>query len=122
MMHVERAAKLTRERHFFRFWMPYLFQKIEVDGVKWVFLPLNRNYKPLGVLDREHVDYQTLASSHGVKFSRNPALLTGVWTNVSEDGSQLWLYSDTPTSRADYFDRFEKIMALALPILAPDER
>jgi hypothetical protein len=118
-MQLERAGKLTRERHFFRFWMPYLFQKIEVDGVRWAFLPLNRNYKPLGNLNRDYVEYDAYTISHGVKFGRNPALLEGIWTNISSDSEQLWLYEDAPKSRVDYFSRLEKLMSHALPILAP---
>ena len=121
-MQLDRAAKLTRERHFFRFWMPYLFQRLEVDGVRHAFLPLNRNYKPLGIISGDHVDYGGLALSHGVSFTRDPALLVGVWDNKSDDGSQLWLYSDSPQSRTDYFARFEKIMALSLPVLSLERR
>jgi len=116
-METERSAKLTRSGHFFRFWMPYLFQKIEVDGVKWAFLPLNRNYKPLGVVTREHVDYREFAQSHGVKFPRDPAKLIAVWNTISDDGTQLWLYEDNPRSRVDYFQRLDRLMSLSLPVL-----
>ena len=122
MMQTEKAAKLTRDRHFFRFWMPYLFQKVDVDGVKWAFLPLNRNYKPLGIIGAKHVDYRDFALSGGVRFGRNPASLNGIWTNISGDGSQLWLYADDPKTRIDYFDRLETLMSLSLPVLSVELR
>lgn len=113
------ARKLSRNRHFFRFWMPYLFQKVEVDGVKWAFVPLNRNYVPLGMTTINHIAYQDYAISHGVRFSRNPADLQGVWDHFDRGGERLWLYGDGPKSRMTYFQRLEMIMARSLPILAP---
>jgi hypothetical protein len=56
-MNKKAAARLTGMTRFFRYWMPYTFTKLEVNKRKHVYLPLNRNYKPLGVLSLETVDY-----------------------------------------------------------------
>jgi hypothetical protein len=90
--------------------------------VKWAFLPLNRNYKPLGIIAGDHVDYRDYALSHGVKFARDPSKLTGIWHNRSDDGEQLWLYADNPATRTDYFARLERIMELSLPVLSLERR
>jgi hypothetical protein len=89
--------------------MPYQFVKLEVDGPKHVYLPLNRNYKPLGVgAPREtqpHVDYMDYVGQ-AVVFSKDPHGFTEVW----HDPERLYLYSDNGSTQATYFRRLEKLM------------
>lgn len=106
---------VDRHPHFFRMWMPYVFQRIEFPGKKHAFLPLNRDYKPLGQLSGEHVDYDAHGLSHGVSFSRDPANFKDIWYNVH--GNMLWLYDDSIKSRIDYFARLERLMAKSVPLL-----
>lgn len=96
---------------FFKVWMPYLIQRIEVPGRKHAFIPLNRDYKPLGAPRVDHVDYKApdVIARHAVYFARDPAALKGVWWNVR--GNQLWLYDDSTASRVDYFARLETLMS-----------
>jgi len=95
--------------------MPYLLQKVEHPGIKWAYLPLNRNYKPLGQMTSERVDYAGYMTTHGVRFARDPALIKAVWVDAPSAGAEmLWLYSDGPTSRLDYFARFERLMSKAV--------
>lgn len=97
--------------HWFRFWMPYLFQKIDHPKIKHFYLPLNRNYKPLGVISKDWIEYEGFASSHGVAFASDPANIPNVWLPGS-----LYLYDDTTKSRRDYFTRFERLMARSIKI------
>jgi len=106
--------------HFFRFWMPYLFHRISHPKHKHAFIPLNRNYKPLGQMTKEHVDYDALAMSHGVVFARDPINYPGIWHNV--EGDHYWLYSDDPRTRMDYFKRLETLMTYDISVMKPDSR
>ena len=54
-MNVQQAHNLSDYDHWFRYWMPYKFIQVPRTEVgnkyKHVYLPLNRNYKPLGITD-----------------------------------------------------------------------
>ena len=64
----------------FKVAMPYLYHRIEVPGRKHVFLPLNRDYVPLGYRRADgFVKYEEVAERHAVYFSRDPETLEGVW-------------------------------------------
>lgn len=115
-MTVDDAASRTAGRGatcapFFRYWMPYLYQRVQLAGRKHVYLPLNRNYTPFGV--EGYADYQAYVRSHGVIFGRDPAKFQDVWWNVDEQGGRLWLYDDSAASRFDYFERLERLMLKA---------
>lgn len=119
----DQAAALTSGRGiartptFFKVWMPYLYQRVEVPGRKHAFLPLNRDYKPLGVRrDAGFVDYEEMAARCAVWFPRDPATLEGVWWNAS--GSSLWLYDDSVASRLTYFERLEKLLCRQMEMVA----
>jgi hypothetical protein len=121
MMNEKQARGLTHigtkqgGTHFFRLFMPYAFQRIDHPTRRHVFMPLNRDYKPLGHERRVHVDYEALAATHAVAFQRDPASLTDVWTRV--DGTTLWLYNDSIDSRRDYFERLARLMVHKLDLL-----
>ncbi len=127
-MNEHQAMELTASSednvgHFHKIWMPYVFQNIDVAGVKWAYLPLNRNYKPLGYTSSARVDYQDYAISHGVRFSRDPAGFSMIWVHIDDDaGGRLWLYTDGATSRTDYYRRFERLMTKSVALLAPKGR
>jgi hypothetical protein len=59
--------------------LPYHFQKLEHPVHKWLYLPFNRAYKPLGISSSvDWVKYEDYAHVAMV-FHRDPALLTDVW-------------------------------------------
>jgi hypothetical protein len=93
---------------FFRLFMPYLYQRVTVPGRKHAFLPLNRNYLPLGMRRNGWVDYKAVAGTHAVFFSRDPSTLADVWWNQS--GDSFWLYDDSAASRIGYFERLQRLM------------
>jgi hypothetical protein len=91
--------------------MPYTFSKMEVTMAKHVYLPLNRNYKPLGLTTREWVQHEPYLHQ-AVVFSSDPHDIQGVWwTKVMPSKPLLTLYNDDPESRFDYFSRLERLMS-----------
>ena len=116
-MNLTQAAKLTRNDNFFKYWMPYLFQRIESDAGKHCFLPLNRIYKPLGIVSRDWVDYNSFASTNGVIFSRDPITLKDIWIHTDPSEGRFWLYEDAQSSRTTYFSRLEKLITKSLKII-----
>lgn len=123
----DQAAALTSGRAwnapptFFRFWMPYCFQRVDHPRRKHVFIPLNRDYVPLGVLDRPTVKYATEIDRHGVAFARDPATFEGVWWHT-DGSSRLWLYDDSAASRFDYFARLEALMLKGVDLVVDPNR
>ncbi len=113
------VRNLTRMDQWFRYWMPYQFKKIDDEKRKHVYLPLNRDYKPLGYINaRDYLDYAAFRS-HAVVFSRNPSTFADVWTNHVG----LYLYNDSHESRLDYFVRLDRLMSHSLKLLEkPDRR
>lgn len=101
---------------FFKLFMPYCIQRVDVPGRKHAFLPLNRDYAPLGMRRGEHRSYEDMMPTHGVYFSRDPAKLEGIWHNMR--GGQMWLYDDSVESRVDYFARLEKLMSRQMEMVA----
>ncbi len=119
----DQAAGLTcghgmgRTPTFFKIWMPYLYQRVGVAGRKHAYLPLNRDYVPLGFRRQDgFVNYDETALRHAVYFSRDPSALKDVWWNQL-DGS-LWLYDDSTQSRLDYFERLERLMTRKMEMVA----
>lgn len=103
----KQADGLTDSESWFRFHMPYSLVKLIHPRLKHVWLPLNRNYKPLGVVEPDHVDYQ-LSIGQAMAFKKSPHDLTGVWTANNDE--HLYLYDDTQESRIDYFARLERLL------------
>ncbi|MEN2746444.1 hypothetical protein [Sphingomonas sp. T9W2] len=95
---------------FFRVFMPYVIQRVHTPGHKHAFLPLNRDYLPLGLRRDGSVTYADYMPTHGVFFARDPAKFADVFWEP-ESGDQLWLYDDSPASRVDYFARLERLMS-----------
>lgn len=111
-MNVDEASRLvftaSEGTTFFKIWMPYAYVRLEEPSRKHTFLPLNRNYKPLGYARPEFVQYADYLDTHAVVFSRDPAGFNDIWSNISNAG-MLWLYDDNPKSRLDYFARLERL-------------
>lgn len=121
----EQAGSLTAGTSFgchpfFKYWMPYLFQRVQHPTRKHVFLPLMRDYKPLGYVGGGRVDYEQVALTHGVVFSRDPASFQDIWWN-SDSAGRFWLYDDSAASRFDYFERLERLLLKANTLLAMEK-
>ena len=112
------ARKLAFKGHWFRIWMPYCFEELSA-GKKTVWMPLNRNYKPLGHSGGEYVDYENFIAQ-AIQFSRDPRTFKGIWIDAPMPNStQLWLYEDASSSRIDYFARLEKLVAKQPKLFGP---
>ena len=111
------ARRLTNTPHWFRFWLPYQFVKLELETRKHVYLPLNRNYKPLGYLGKDFLKYEDYASQ-AVVFGSDPSGFKGVW----HDPAGLYLYDDNPRSRRDYFERLDKLLSRTMSLYGRTER
>jgi hypothetical protein len=107
------ASRLTIQERWFRYWMPYTFSQLEVMGQSHVYLPLNRNYNPLGVWSRRGapIDYRKY-SDQALVFPSDPRKFEGVWYKQT-----LYLYEDDPNSRLDYFERLERLMSRSVNLL-----
>jgi hypothetical protein len=102
-------SDLMSKDHMFRYFLPYCYRKIE--GVKGhVYIPLNRNYLPLGVIGMKDVgpegfdDTYSGFKSHWITFKKDPLEFQDVWAE-----QPLYLYrnkDDHPT----YFARLERLM------------
>lgn len=75
------ANNLAMKGQWFRIWMPYSFVKLDAPPKKHVYLPLNRNYKPLGYAGREHLDYEAYRAQ-AVQFKTDPKKFAGIWTLI----------------------------------------
>jgi hypothetical protein len=112
-MNIGQARRLSSGNQWFRYWIPYKFEPILKSKHKHAYLPLNRNYKPLGHRSiKDVVDYDAYPSQ-AVIFSSDPHLFADIWM----PGDLLYLYDDTWTSRLDYFTRFERLMLHSLKVL-----
>lgn len=101
------AAGLTDHDHWFRTNMPYAIARID----KKVWLPINRDYKPLGMAKTEsHARYDQYRDK-AITFSSDPTTFEGIF--ISGDADTLWLYNDGTESRRDYMERLERLLSKA---------
>jgi hypothetical protein len=105
--------------------MPYCFIELQPNGKKKAYLPVNRNYKPLGIASKEWVDYEKFRNQ-AVIFRSDPKTFRGIWNTVyAGDGDghcdMLYLYEDAHTSRTDYFERLEKLALQNMKLVGPSE-
>jgi hypothetical protein len=110
-MRKDYAARLTATDQWFRIWLPYTFVKLEAAEHDHVYLPLSRDYKPLGLKSKDWVDYHDFIEQ-AVVFAEDPHTLENVW-HFSET---LHLYGDDPKSRNDYFERFERLLSRSVKL------
>ena len=87
---------------WFRFWVPYNFSKLENDRFNHVYLPLNRDYRPLGVT--ENVTYQDYIAQ-ALVFMNDPAKFKDVWV----PGKPLYLYDGSTESLLTLGERFMRL-------------
>ena len=97
--------------------MPYCFQHLETRGRKFIYLPLNRNYKPLGQTSDKWVNYGKYIDQ-AVIFGSDPASFKNIWYS-NNDAKQFYLYSDSSISRREYFERLGRLMSKAPKIVTP---
>ena len=105
--------KISQGDQWFRYWMPYQFVKLEHTKYQHVYLPVNRNYKPLGIVAKDNVDYEKYMPQAAV-FDENPVSFQNVWW----EESGLYLYSDAPESRINYFDRLGRLLVRSVRLEA----
>jgi hypothetical protein len=114
-----KQARLVTTNKWFRMFMPYTFTRLHGAKRPLTFLPLNRNYKPLGVCSRDWVKYADY-ESQAMVFAVDPRKFKGVWETIRID--DLWLYSDGPKSRVDYFERLAKLFTYKIGVDSPSSR
>lgn len=105
MMNLKDAARLSSLDAWSRYGLPYAFKRLSTVGGH-VWLPLNRDYKPIG---QDGEDF----ASGPVRFAVDPTTLRGIW-HGSVEGQTLYLYDDAPESRVDYFARLERLFSYTL--------
>jgi len=76
-----------------RIYDPYCYFKLDI-GVEDAYLPLNRNYKPIGVGGRDWVDYGAYAKQYNAYVILKPKFIARVFVEQEEDKSHLYTYSD----------------------------
>jgi hypothetical protein len=118
LVNSKQASDLTNMEQWFRYWMPYYFEHLKDEKRKHVYLPVNRDYKPLGIVSMKHVDYDDFRDQAMV-FSSDPTLLNDVWVPGRQP---LFLYNDDPESRRDYFVRFEKLLSRSIKLATKPKR
>ena len=112
--------KITREDQWFRYWMPYVFVKIDHPKLKHVYLPLNRNYKPLGQSTDKFVDYMEYLDQ-AIIFKRSPDTLEDIWMPEDTPENYYYLYTDSQSSRNSYGRRFQSLMEKSVRLVAAVE-
>jgi hypothetical protein len=96
--------------------MPYCLQRLS-DGR---YIPLNRNYKPLGVQNYPWVDYEAHPSAARMKIT--PATAKKLSYDGSGDLDRIYFYNDgcVPTRGATHFrayaDRLAVFMKLKIEV------
>lgn len=94
----------TEHGMWFRLHMPYHFVPLGDN----LFLPVNREYKPLG-LSRTQLSWAVYQeySHQAMLFKQDIAELEGIWWK-----QPLWLYNDAADSFKDYEVRLGKLLSL----------
>lgn len=96
--------------------LPYCFHCLDSSNNIW--LPLGREYKPLGCDWHSYVDYDEHVE-RAVHFASDPTKFKGVWTYHP---NPLWLYlRDDGTPASTYFGRLVKLMGYRQHSLTRDE-
>jgi hypothetical protein len=107
---LEMKGDIFSDNEWARVWLPYQFVKISANGRNG-YLPVNRRYKPLGVNSGEWVNYEDYANQ-AVFFATDPKTFKDVWHASAE----LYLYSDDPDTRKDYFERLERLLKKSMKL------
>ncbi|MBI4923008.1 MAG: hypothetical protein HY834_14785 [Devosia nanyangense] len=86
--------------------LPYCLVKL--DSPRHIWLPLNRQYKPLGVTSREWVDYDEFVS-RAVAFASDPRKWHDVFLPHDPGASILYLHRDGQPA-SEYFARLTRLL------------
>lgn len=112
MLPEKTLAGWTDRDSWFRRNMIYHLRKLDLPG--HVYLPLNRDYRPLGMAKDDTIwrddDYMAHAD-RAMKFARDPNTFEGVWGH-----SPLYMYHDGMNFRGDYFERLEKLFSRSIKL------
>jgi hypothetical protein len=105
--------------------LPYCLRDLDLHGYarehgiivrsglpRHVWLPLNRWYKPLGIITRDWIDYYDHVDAAMV-FHRDPRDLD-IWLDSPHEDTR-YLYNDKPDTRRDYFPRLERLATKCRP-------
>ena len=98
---------ILRWSPLFRKTFPYCLTKLDDNRFANVWLPLNRNYKPLGILGSAFVDYK-LHIGAALIFYSDPHNFAGVWEKTHS--TFLYLYNDGTDLSAMYFPRLQNLL------------
>lgn len=97
--------------------LPYCFIKLDVPRHN-VWLPLGRNYKPIGQRSNERVKYDDYVEQ-AIEFKRDPGLLKGdIWHKPEQQSRMLWLCNDAPMPPQEYFRRLAIVLTRSSPVSA----
>lgn len=112
MLSVKEKILLTDTDKVLRYFLPYCIHKIS-SRKGHVYLPLNREYKPIGVVSKERVDYEAFPHLF-VRFARCPSKIKIDWQyKIIGNGGvieKLYFYNDGLKSRGDYFEKYTTVM------------
>lgn len=117
MDHLQPFVRMKSDRGWFYYNMPYEFRKLRHPKYGEAYLPLNRDYMPLGMVNGKPVDYLDFWD-WAVKFKENPANFLDVW--VPAPG--LYLFGDDPQTLVSYFSRFSRLMMKPQEMVAQSSR
>ena len=95
---------LTDKDPWFRYCSPYHFTPLKLTKGRYIYLPVNRSYKPLGITTREPVNYEDFFDL-SVEFFSDPHGFDDVWY----DAAALYLYNDSPASTLNYYVRLRRL-------------
>jgi len=111
-MNMSQKLSITSQENIMRYFLPYCLHRIKGN----IYLPLNRNYKPIGVTTKEWVNYENYQHLY-VKFSRCPSKIKIEWHYVIKNEAgvidKLFFYGDRLDSRAMYFEKYLSVMSKA---------
>lgn len=106
-MKFQKTDRISDRKSFWRYHLPYVLEKVEWKGLKHVYLPVNRDYKPIGYMPtltgaKSWVNYSDY-SHQFIQFGTDPNTFKDVWW------TPLALYDDGDASRVTYFERLGRL-------------
>jgi len=108
MKKVEKLPYIFAGGLFARRYLIYCIQEVRFMDYSNVWLPLNRDYKPLGGDSKRTYNYDK-CYGHFVKFKGDPRKRPEWFRRFDPTSDQLFLYNDDPESRVDYFERLGRM-------------
>ncbi len=87
----EQTADMDALARLFRIWMPYQFVRLKSPPNRYIYLPVNRNYKPLGHASDKWANYEDFRQQ-AVRFKKDPRKFEGIWDSSDPNGDWFYLY------------------------------